>query len=45
MQRAVLDDFDRCSHEKQIEAVRHMALLAGGCYAGDACQAGPQEQD
>jgi transcriptional regulator with XRE-family HTH domain len=33
MQRAVLDDFDRCSHEKQIEAVRYMALLAEGVTA------------
>lgn len=30
IQRAVLDDFDRCSQEKQIEAVRFMALLAEG---------------
>jgi len=30
MQRAVLDDFDRCSHEKQIEAVKYMTLLAEG---------------
>jgi hypothetical protein len=30
MQRAVLDDFDRCTHEMQIEAVRYMALLAEG---------------
>ena len=30
MQRAVLDDFDRCTHEMQIEAVRYMALLATG---------------
>jgi transcriptional regulator with XRE-family HTH domain len=30
MQRAVLDDFDRCSHAKQVEAVRCMALLAEG---------------
>lgn len=30
MQRAVLDDFDRCSREKQIEAVRYLALLAEG---------------
>jgi transcriptional regulator with XRE-family HTH domain len=30
MQRAVLDDFERCSLEKQIEAVRYMAVLAGG---------------
>jgi hypothetical protein len=30
MQRAVLDDFDRCTHEMQIEAVRYMALLAVG---------------
>lgn len=30
MQRAVLDDFDRCTHEMQIEAVRCMALLAEG---------------
>ncbi len=34
MQRAVLDDFDRCSHEKQIEAVRYMALLAEGATPG-----------
>jgi len=30
MQRAVLDDFNRCSHVKQVEAVRCMALLAEG---------------
>lgn len=30
MQRAVLDDFDRCTHEMQVEAVRYMALLAEG---------------
>lgn len=30
MQRAVLDDLDRCSQEKQVEAVRYMALLAEG---------------
>ena len=34
MQRAVLDDFDRCSHVKQIEAVRCMALLAQGATPG-----------
>lgn len=34
MQRAVLDDFDRCSHVKQIEAVRCMALLAEGAPLG-----------
>jgi transcriptional regulator with XRE-family HTH domain len=28
MRRALLDTFDRCSPEKQIEAVQHMALLA-----------------
>lgn len=30
MQRAVLDDFDRCTDEMKIEAVRCMALLAVG---------------
>lgn len=30
MLRAVLNDFYRCSAEKQIEAVQHMALLAAG---------------
>lgn len=30
MQRAVLDDFDRCSLENKIEAVRYLALLAQG---------------
>lgn len=30
MQRAVLDDFDRCTDEMKIEAVRCMALLAAG---------------
>lgn len=28
MQRSVLDDFSRCSPEKQLEAVKYMALLA-----------------
>lgn len=30
MRRAVLDSFNRCSPEKQIEAVQYMALLAAG---------------
>lgn len=30
MQRAVLDDFDRCSMKDKIEAVRYLALLAEG---------------
>lgn len=30
MQRSVLDDFNRCSPEKQLEAVKYMALLAEG---------------
>lgn len=34
MQRAVLDDSDRCSHEKQIEVVRYIALLAKGATPG-----------
>ena len=34
MRRAVLDSFDRCSPEKQIEAVQYMALLAAGVAPG-----------
>lgn len=30
MQRALLDDFDRCSLEGRIDAVRYVALLASG---------------
>lgn len=34
LRRAVLDSFDRCSPEKQIEAVQYMALLAAGVAPG-----------
>lgn len=34
MRRAVLDSFDRCSPDKQIEAVQYMALLAAGVAPG-----------
>lgn len=30
MRRAVLDNFDRCSPQRQVEAVQYMALLAAG---------------
>jgi transcriptional regulator with XRE-family HTH domain len=35
LRRAVLDSFNRCSPEKQIEAVQHMALLAAGVAPGN----------
>lgn len=38
MRRAVLDSFDRCSPEKQIEAVQYMALLAAGVVPGPSGQ-------
>lgn len=34
LRRAVLDSFDRCSPEKQIEAVQYMALLVAGVAPG-----------
>lgn len=34
LRRAVLGSFDRCSPEKQIEAVQYMALLAAGVAPG-----------
>ena len=30
MQRSLLDDFERCSPEQQLELVKHVALVAGG---------------
>lgn len=38
LRRAVLDSFDRCSPEKQIEAVQYMALLAAGVAPGPSGQ-------
>ena len=38
MRRAVLDSFDRCSPEKQIEAVQYIALLAAGVVPGPSGQ-------
>lgn len=30
MQRSLLDDFERCSPEQQLDLVKHVALVAGG---------------
>lgn len=30
MQRSLLDDFERCSPEQQVELVKYAALVAGG---------------
>lgn len=30
MQRSLLDDFERCSPEQQLELVKYAALMAGG---------------
>lgn len=38
LRRAVMDSFNRCSPEKQIEAVQYMALLAAGVAPGPSGQ-------